>query len=67
MQYGLVCVFQKLLIYWDYQAQRSLAFTENGPEKGTYTASSTCEDSQRRTDRLVQDDRKVTVTHKATV
>ncbi len=29
---GLVWVFQKLLIYWDFQAQPSLGFTENGPK-----------------------------------
>ncbi len=27
---GLVWVFQKLLIYWDFHAQPSLGFTENG-------------------------------------
>ncbi len=30
---GLVWVFQKLLIYWDFHTQPSLGFTENGPEK----------------------------------
>ncbi len=28
---GQVWVFQKLLIYWDFHAQTSLGFTENGP------------------------------------
>ncbi len=32
-------VFQKLLIYWDFHAQPSLGFTENGPEKRKYPVS----------------------------
>ncbi len=44
---GLVRVFQKLLIYWDFHAQPSLGFTEIG---------------HRRMGRLVRDDRKAKVT-----
>lgn len=36
---GLLWVFQKLRIYWDFHAQRSRGFTENGPEKENYPAS----------------------------
>jgi len=36
---GLVWVFQKLLIYWDFQAQPSLGLTENGPKKRKYPVS----------------------------
>ncbi len=36
---GLVSVFQKLLIYWDFHAQPSLGFTENGPKKRKYPVS----------------------------
>ncbi len=35
----LVWVFQKLLIYWDFNAQPSLGFTENGPKKRKYPVS----------------------------
>jgi hypothetical protein len=31
--------FQKLLIYWDFHAQPSLGFTENGPKKRKYPVS----------------------------
>ncbi len=64
----LVWVFQKLLIYWDFHTQPSLEFTENGPKK-KYPVSGSCVDGNgllmsevRRTDRLVRDDRKATVT-----
>jgi len=36
---GLLSVFQKLLIYWDFHAQPSLGFTENGSKKGKYPVS----------------------------
>ncbi len=36
---GPVSVFQKLLIYWDFHAQLSIGFTENGPKKIKYTVS----------------------------
>ncbi len=39
----LVCVFQKLLIYWDFQ-EPSLGFTENGPKKRKYPVSGSCVD-----------------------
>ncbi len=41
---GLVWVFQKLLIYWDFQAQPSLGFTENGQKKIKYPVSGSCVD-----------------------
>ncbi len=65
---GLVWVFQKLLIYWDFHTQPSLGFTENGPKKRKYPVRGEnvwtkmpcwC---QRRMGRLVRDDRKATVT-----
>ncbi len=67
---GPVWVFQKLLIYWDFHAQPSLGFTENGLKKRKYPVSGSCVDEkclvdvrgQRRMDRLVRDDRKATVT-----
>ncbi len=37
-------VFQKLLIYWDFNAQPSLGFTENGPKKRKYRVSGSCVD-----------------------
>ncbi len=40
----LVWVFQKLLIYWDFHAQPSLGFTENGPKKRKYPVSGSCVD-----------------------
>ncbi len=66
----LVWVFQKLLIYWDCQAQPSLGFTENGPKKEKISSErQLCGRKylvdvrgQRRIDRLVRDDRKTTVT-----
>ncbi len=33
---GLIWVFQKLLIYWDFHPQPSLGFTENGPKQWKY-------------------------------
>ncbi len=33
-----------LLIYWDFQAQPSLGFTENGPKKSKYPVSGSCVD-----------------------
>ncbi len=67
---GLVWVYQKLLIYWDFHAQPSLGFTENGLKKRKYPVSGSCVDEnallmprgQRRMGRLVRDDRKATVT-----
>ncbi len=69
---GLVWVFHKLLIYWDFHTQPSLVFTENGLKKRKYPVSASCVDEhallmsevrgQRRMDRLVRDDRKTTVT-----
>ncbi len=41
---GLVLVFQKLLIYWDFHAQLSLGFTENGPKKRNDPVSGSCVD-----------------------
>ncbi len=41
---SLVWVFQKLLIYWDFHAQPSLGFTENGPKKRKYPVSGSCVD-----------------------
>ncbi len=38
----LVCVFKKLLIYWDFYAQPSLGFIENGPKKRKYPVSGSC-------------------------
>ncbi len=72
-QTGPVWVFQKLLIYWDFQAQPSIGFTENGPKKRKYSVSGSCVDEnallmsgQRRMCRLVRDDRKATVTQIST-
>ncbi len=62
---GLVWVFQKLLIYWEFHAQPSLGFTENGPKKIKYLCGQKClvdVRGQRRMGRLVRDDRKATVT-----
>ncbi len=69
-QNGLVWVFQKLLIYWDFHAQPSLGFTENGPKKRNFPVSCNCGGrkclvdvrGQRRIGRLVRDDRKATAT-----
>ncbi len=41
---GLVWVFQKLLIYWDFHTQPSLGFTENSPKKRKYPVSGSCVD-----------------------
>ncbi len=41
---GLVWVFQKLLIYWDFLTQPSLGFTENGLKKRKYPVSYNCGD-----------------------
>ncbi len=35
---------QKLLIYWNFHAQQSLGFTENGLKKRKYPVSGSCED-----------------------
>ncbi len=66
---GLVWVFHKLLIYWDFHTQPSLGFTENGPRKKISSERQLCGwkclvdvRGQRRMDRLVRDDRKITVT-----
>ncbi len=64
---GLVWVFQKLLIYWDFHAQPSLGFTENGPKRENIQWAAVVWTKmpcwcQRRMGRLVRDDRKATVT-----
>ncbi len=66
---GPVWVFQKLLIFWDFHAQPSLGFTENGPKKKISSEQQLCGwkcivdvRGQRRMSRLVRDDRKATVT-----
>ncbi len=41
---GLVWVFQKLLIYWDFHTQPSLGFTEIGQKKRKYPVSGSCGD-----------------------
>ncbi len=41
---GLVGVFQKLLISWDFHDQPSLGFTENGLKKRKYPVSGSCAD-----------------------
>ncbi len=48
---GLVWVFQNLLIYWDFHAQPSLGFIENGPKKRKYPVSGSCVD-----DNVIVDD-----------
>ncbi len=63
----LVWVFQKLLIYWDFHAQPSLGFTENGhkisSERQLWGRKCLVDvRDQRRMGRLVKDDRKATVT-----
>ncbi len=63
---GLIWVFQKLLISWDFHTQPSLGFTENEKEKisserqlcGRKCLSDVR--GQRRMGRLVRDDRKAT-------
>ncbi len=67
---GLVWVFQKLLIYWDFHAQPSLWFYREWSEKEKISSErQLCERKwlvdvrgQRRMSRLVRDDRKATVT-----
>ncbi len=69
-QTGLVWVFHKLQIYWDFHAQPSLGFTENGPKKRKYPVSTSCVDEMpcwcQRSEENGQDwleiDRKATVT-----
>ncbi len=39
---GLVWVFQKLMIYWDFHTQTSLGFTENSPKKTKYPVTMPC-------------------------
>ncbi len=65
---GLVWVFHKLLIYWDFHTQPSLGFTENGQKKRNIQWAAVVGRKclvdvrgQRRMDRLVRD-RKTTVT-----
>ncbi len=68
---GLVWVFQKLLIYWDFHEQPSLGFTENGLKRENIQWAAVvwmkmacwC---QRRMGRLIRDYRKTTVTKKNT-
>ncbi len=68
MPEGLVWIFQKLLIYWDFNAQSSLEFTENDPKKRKYPmilCGPKClveVRGQKRMGRLVRDDRNATVT-----
>ncbi len=64
---GLVWVFQKLLIYWDFHTQLSLGFTENGLKKRKYPVSGSCVDDNallmsEENGQTVRDDRKTTVT-----
>ncbi len=67
---GLVWVFQKLLIYWDFHAQPSLGLTEIGQKKEKISSErQLCGRKclvdvrgQRRMGRLIRDDRKATVT-----
>ncbi len=40
---GMV-VGARLLIYWDFHAQPSLGFTENGPKERKYPVSGSCVD-----------------------
>ncbi len=70
---GLVWVFQKLLIYWDFHTQPSLGFTENDLKKKISSEQQLCGwkclvdvRGQRRMCRLVRDDRKTTVTQTTT-
>ncbi len=64
-------LFQKLLIYWNFHAQLSLGFTENGPKKKISSERQLClwvrkflvdVRGQRRMGRLIRDDRNATVT-----
>ncbi len=41
---GLVWVFHKLLIYWDFHSQPSLVFTENDLKERKYPVSGSCVD-----------------------
>jgi len=41
---GMVRVFKKLLIYWDFHSKPSLGLTENGPKKRKYPVSGSCVD-----------------------
>ncbi len=59
---GLVWVFKKMLIYWDFNAQPSLVFTENGPKKRKYPVSGSCVDENALLMSEVRDYRKATVT-----
>ncbi len=64
---GLVWVFQKRLIYWDFHSQPSLGFTENGPKRENIQWAAVVWTKmpcwcKRRMGRLVRDDRKATVT-----
>ncbi len=66
---GLVWIFQKLLICWDFHAQPSLGFTENDPIKRKYPVSSSCVEENTLLMSEVRgewadwwDDRKATVT-----
>ncbi len=59
-------MFHKLLIYWDFHAQPSLGFTENGPKEKISSERQLCGclvdvRGQRRMSRLVRDDIKATV------
>ncbi len=60
----LVWVFQKLLIYWDFHAQPSLRFTENGKKISSerQLCGRKCLVDVRGQRRMVRDDRKATVT-----
>ncbi len=65
---GLVWVFQKLLIYWDFHTQLSLRFREWSKKEKISSERQLCGwkclvdvRGQRRMGRLVRDDRKATV------
>ncbi len=64
---GLIWVFQKWMIYWDFHTPPSLGFTENGPKKRKYPVSGSCVDENallmsEENGQTVRDDRKATVT-----
>ncbi len=66
---GLIWVFQKLLIYWDFHTQPSLVYREWSEKEKISSERQLCERKclvdvrgQRRMGRLVRDDRKKTVT-----
>jgi len=64
--YGLVWVFQTLLVYWDFHSQPSLGFTENGQKKKIFNELQFWVQKMpfwcQRMAILIQADRKGTVT-----